>query len=48
MQSMEVLKILLKRGSIIRNRMLHIDLERSSFNEFFFDVIDSPKSTTIG
>lgn len=48
MQVMEVIKILLKRGNIIRNRMLHIDLERGSFNEFFFDVIDSPKSTTIG
>jgi molybdopterin/thiamine biosynthesis adenylyltransferase len=43
MQVMEVLKILLKRGNIIRNRMLHIDLERGSFNEFFFEVIDSPK-----
>jgi len=43
MQVMEVIKILLKRGNIIRNRMLHIDLECGSFNEFFFDVIDSPK-----
>jgi molybdopterin/thiamine biosynthesis adenylyltransferase len=43
MQVMEVIKILLKRGNIIRNRMLHIDLEHGSFNEFFFDVIESPK-----
>ena len=43
MQVMEVIKILLKRGNIIRNRMLHVDLEHGSFNEFFFDVIESPK-----
>lgn len=43
MQVMEVIKILLKRGNIIRNRLLHIDLERGSFNEFFFDTIESPK-----
>lgn len=43
MQVMEVFKILLKRGNIIRNRMLYIDLERGCFNEFFFEVVDSPK-----
>jgi len=43
MQVMEVFKILLKRGSIIRNRMLHVDLERGCFNEFFFEITDSPK-----
>ncbi len=43
MQVMEVIKILLKRGNIIRNRMLHIDLERGSFNEFFFNVNETPE-----
>lgn len=43
MQVMEVLKILLKRGNIIRNRMLHVDLERGSFNEFFFGTPDISK-----
>jgi molybdopterin/thiamine biosynthesis adenylyltransferase len=43
MQVMEVFKILLKRGNLIRNRMLHVDLERGCFNEFFFEIIDSPK-----
>lgn len=43
MQVMEVIKIILKRGNIIRNRMLHIDLEHGSFNEYFFHVNDSSK-----
>ena len=40
MQVMEVLKILLKRGDAMRNRMLHIDLEGGSFNEFFLKAGD--------
>ena len=35
-QAMEVIKILLDRGQIIRNRMLHIDLEGSRFDSFSF------------
>ena len=34
LQAMEVLKILLKRGNILRNRLLHIDLEQSRFDLF--------------
>jgi molybdopterin/thiamine biosynthesis adenylyltransferase len=36
LQAMEVLKILLKRGELLRNRMLHIDLETSRFEVFNF------------
>ena len=39
-QAMEVLKILLGRGNIFRDRMIHIDLERGCVNEFFFRVPD--------
>jgi molybdopterin/thiamine biosynthesis adenylyltransferase len=35
-QAMEVIKILLGRGQLIRNRMLHIDLEGSRFDSFSF------------
>ena len=35
-QAMEVIKILLKRGQLLRNRMLHIDLERGQFDSFKF------------
>jgi len=42
-QAMEVLKILLGRGNIIRDRMIHIDLERGCLNEFFFRVPDPLK-----
>ncbi len=42
-QVMEVLKILLGRGNIFRDRMLHIDLERGCLNEFSFRVSDSLK-----
>lgn len=42
-QVMEVLKILLSRGNIFRDRMLHVDLERGCLNEFFFRVPDSSK-----
>ncbi|MGZ6236914.1 MAG: HesA/MoeB/ThiF family protein [Syntrophales bacterium] len=42
-QVMEVLKILLGRGNIFRDRMLHVDLERGCLNEFIFRVPDSSK-----
>jgi hypothetical protein len=40
---MEVLKILLKRGNLFRNRMFHVDLERGCLNEFFFQDPESLK-----
>ena len=36
LQAMEVLKILLGRGEPLRNRLLHVDLERSRFDVFTF------------
>jgi molybdopterin/thiamine biosynthesis adenylyltransferase len=36
LQSMEVIKILLGRGQLIRNRMLYIDLESGRFESFRF------------
>jgi len=36
LQAMEVIKILLGRGQLIRNRMLHIDLEGARFDSFSF------------
>ena len=42
-QVMEVLKILLGRGNIFRDRMIHIDLERGCLNEFLFSVPDPLK-----
>lgn len=42
-QVMEVLKILLKRGNLFRNRMFHVDLERGCLNEFFFQDPESLK-----
>ena len=35
-QAMEVVKILLKRGSIFRNKMMHVDLETGTLNVFRF------------
>jgi molybdopterin/thiamine biosynthesis adenylyltransferase len=35
-QVMEVLKILLDRGQLVRNRLLHIDLENGRFDSFGF------------
>lgn len=35
-QAMETIKILLDRGKLIRNRMLHIDLEGGRFDSFSF------------
>jgi molybdopterin/thiamine biosynthesis adenylyltransferase len=37
LQVMEVFKIILKRGRILRNIMLHVDLETGEMNEFVFD-----------
>ncbi|MEA3436835.1 MAG: HesA/MoeB/ThiF family protein [Thermodesulfobacteriota bacterium] len=34
LQAMEVLKIILKRGNILRNTMVHVDLETGQFNKF--------------
>ncbi len=36
LQATEVIKIILNRGRILRNRMIHIDLETTRFNEFKF------------
>jgi len=34
LQTMEVLKIILKRGNLFRNTMVHVDLETGQFNKF--------------
>lgn len=34
LQAMEVLKIILKRGNLFRNTMVHVDLESGQFNKF--------------
>ena len=36
LQAMEVLKILLQRGKLLRNRLLHVDLESGQFDLFTF------------
>lgn len=36
-QAMEVIKILLSRGSLFRNTMVYLDLERGEINRFRFD-----------
>ena len=36
LQAMEVVKIILKRGKILRNVMVHADLETGQLNEFRF------------
>ena len=36
-QVMEVIKILLNRGRVLRNMMIHLDLEEGTMEEFFFD-----------
>ena len=36
LEAMEVLKIILKRGKIFRNTMVHVDLETGQINEFTF------------
>jgi molybdopterin/thiamine biosynthesis adenylyltransferase len=37
LQVMEVVKIILKRGKIFRNVMVHVDLETGEMNEFAFE-----------
>jgi molybdopterin/thiamine biosynthesis adenylyltransferase len=36
LQAMEVIKVILKRGNLFRNKLLHIDLESGQFNQFGF------------
>ena len=36
LQAMEVIKIILNRGDLFRNRLVHIDLESGQFNQFRF------------
>ncbi|MBW1817358.1 MAG: ThiF family adenylyltransferase [Deltaproteobacteria bacterium] len=36
LEAMEVVKILLNRGNIFRNKLVHVDLETSRLNEFLF------------
>ena len=36
LQAMEVIKILLSRGRVFRNRMVHVDLESGQWDEFVF------------
>ncbi|MBW1863500.1 MAG: HesA/MoeB/ThiF family protein [Deltaproteobacteria bacterium] len=43
LQAMEVLKIILKRGKIFRNIMVHVDLEGGQVNQFVFECEDSSK-----
>jgi len=45
LQSMEVLKVILTRGKILRNIMAHIDLEKGQLNEFVFENPDSFESS---
>ena len=40
-QAMEVIKIILNRGRLLRNRMVHFDLERGELNHLFFEGPDS-------
>jgi molybdopterin/thiamine biosynthesis adenylyltransferase len=44
-QAMEVVKIILRRGRILRNRMVHFDLERGELNELLFADPDSSHSS---
>lgn len=41
LQATEVLKIILKRGKIFRNIMVHLDLESGELNQFVFETHDS-------
>lgn len=41
LQAMEVLKIILRRGKIFRNIMVHVDLESGELNQFVFENHDS-------
>ncbi len=40
-QAMEVLKIILKRGKIFRNIMVHVDLEGGQVSQFAFESENS-------
>lgn len=44
-QAMEVIKIILNRGRLLRNRMVHFDLERGELNHLFFEGPDSAPSS---
>ena len=37
LEAMEVVKIILKKGKIFRNTMVHVDLETGQINEFTFE-----------
>ena len=43
LQAMEVVKILLNRGSVFRNAMIYIDLERGELSRFRFDPAGSSR-----
>ena len=43
-QAMEVVKIILNRGRLLRNRMVHFDLERGELNQLLFEDPDSTHS----
>ena len=43
LQAMEVIKILLNRGSAFRNAMVYLDLERGELNRFSFDPAGSSR-----
>ena len=42
LQVMEIIKILLGRGRVLRNRMLYVDLENAGFQEFSFNGEPDP------
>jgi molybdopterin/thiamine biosynthesis adenylyltransferase len=44
-QAMEVVKIILNRGRLLRNRMVHFDLERGELNQLLFEDPDSTPSS---
>ena len=44
LQAMEVLKIILRRGKVFRNVMMHMDLENGELNKF---IIENNNSTEI-
>ena len=41
LQAMEVFKIILRRGKVFRNIMVHVDLESGELNQFVFENHDS-------
>ena len=44
-QAMEVVKIILNRGRLLRNRMVHFDLERGELNQLLFEDPGSTPSS---